>query len=193
MPREIFITLSNKATCEPNGDCFSNFLKHSVACPLTVLAKVSLQNPDNKREENKVDVNEVLNALERERELLREFSDLSRQQLALLDDENLDDMSKLLGARSDLMLELTAVESTLGTWISQLRSDPQLTSDVLQELRFVNDEIVRLANEIVELDEQTHCRLDLVKQNSAKRHGRNQGNNMFSGYSLTFRIKTNLN
>ena len=115
-----------------------------------------------------MDVNEVLNALEGERDLLREFSDLSHQQLALLDDENLEDMGKLLAARSDLMLELTAVETTLGTWISQLRNDPKITSEVLSELRFVNDEIVRLANEIVELDEQTHCRLELVKQKSRK-------------------------
>ena len=60
-----------------------------------------------------MEVSQVLNALERERELLREFYALSSQQLALLDDENLDDMGKLLDARSDLMLELTAI-----TWRS---------------------------------------------------------------------------
>jgi len=140
-----------------------------------------------------VDVKEVLNALERERQLLREFHDLSSQQLTLLDDENLDDMGKLLDARSDLMLELTAIETTLGTWITQIRNDPKVTTELLRELRVINDEIVHLANEIVELDEQTHWRLDLIKQKAADElRGLNRSNDMLSGYSVTLRIQPNL-
>jgi hypothetical protein len=139
-----------------------------------------------------VDVSQVLNALERERELLREFYDLSSQQLALLDNENLDDMGKLLDERSDLMLELTAIEATLGTWITQLRNDPKVTSEVLRELRFINDEIVHLANEIVELDEQTHWRLDLIKQKAADDLRKlNRSHDVMSSYSLTLRIHPN--
>ena len=160
---------------------------------LSGVAKVSFENPDKQREEHNVDVNEVLTALERERDLLREFSDLSRQQLALLDDENLDDMGRLLAVRSDLMLELTAVETTLGTWISQLRTDPQLTSEVLAELRFVNDEIVRLANEIVELDEETNSRLDVFKQKTVKRVRLNQTDNTLWPYYLHIRVDPNPN
>jgi hypothetical protein len=140
-----------------------------------------------------VDVSQVLNALERERELLREFYVLSSQQLALLDDENLDDMGKLLDARSDLMLELTAIEATLGTWITQLRNDSKITSEVLRELRFINDEIVHLANEIVELDEQTHWRLDLIKQKTGDElRSLNRSHNALSSYSVTVRIQPNL-
>jgi len=140
-----------------------------------------------------MNVSQVLHALERERELLREFYTLSNQQLALLDSENLDDMGKLLDTRSDLMLELTAIETTLGTWITQLRNESKITSDVLRELRLMNDEIVHLANEIVELDEQTHWRLDLIKQKAADElRGLNQGRGMLSGYSVTLRIQPNL-
>ena len=122
-----------------------------------------------------MEVTQVLNALEREQKLLREFYVLSTQQLALLDDENLDGMGKLLDARSDLMLELTAIETTLGTWISQLRSESKITSEVFNELRMVNDEIVRLANEILELDEQMQWRLDLMKQETSEQlHGHNR-------------------
>ncbi|HYR42276.1 MAG TPA: hypothetical protein VER98_04590 [Terriglobia bacterium] len=139
-----------------------------------------------------MDVSQVLNALEREKELLREFYDLSSQQLALLDDENLDDMGKLLDARADLMLEVTAIEATLGTWITQLRNDSKVTSEVLRELRVVNDEIVHLANEIVELDEQTHWRLDLIKQKHADElRGLNRSDNMLSSYCVTLRIQPN--
>jgi len=139
-----------------------------------------------------VEVSQVLNALERERELLREFYVLSSQQLALLDDENLDDMNKLLDARSDLMLELTAIETTLGTWITQLRNDSKITTEVLRELRIVNDEIVRLANEIVEIDEQTHWRLDMIKQKSAgELQSLHRSQNALSTYSMTVRVEPN--
>ena len=81
-----------------------------------------------------MEVSEVLNALERERELLREFYVLSTQQLALLDDENADDdIRKLLDVRSDLMLELNAIETTLETWITQLRNDWKITPEVFPE------------------------------------------------------------
>jgi hypothetical protein len=139
-----------------------------------------------------VDISQVLNALERERELLREFYNISNQQLELLDDENLDGMGKLLDLRSDLMLELTAIETTLGTWITQLRNERKITNDVLHELQMINDEIVHLASEIVELDEQTHWRLDLIKQRSAKElRGINRSQNALSGYYATLRIQPN--
>lgn len=115
-----------------------------------------------------MDIAQVLNALERERQLLREFHDLSSQQLILLDDENLDGIDKLLDRRSDLMLELTAIETTLGTWITQLREERKITTAVLEQLQLINDEIVHLANEIVDLDEQTHWRLDLMKERSQR-------------------------
>ena len=139
-----------------------------------------------------MNVSQVLNALERERELLREFYDLSSQQLTLLETENLNDMSKLLDTRSDLMLELTAIEATLGTWITQLRTESKITPEVLKELKLINDDIVDLANEIVELDEMTHWRLDLIKQKAADDLQRlNRSNTMLSGYSATLRIQPN--
>ena len=107
---------------------------------------------------------EVLKALERERELLEDFICLSEEQLLLLEDENIDDVNTLLQRRADLMVELTAIEATLGTWISQLRSDPSVTAQMMREMRAVNDEIVSMANHIVEIDEQTHTRLDMIKQ-----------------------------
>jgi hypothetical protein len=136
-----------------------------------------------------VDTTQVLDALERERELLREFHDISMEQLRLLDDENLDGMQELLDTRSNLMLELTAIETTLGTWIGQVRNDSTVTTDVLRELRFVNDDIVRLANEIVELDEQTHWRLDLIKQKSGSElRDLNRGYGAITGYGATLRV-----
>jgi len=108
----------------------------------------------------------VLKALERERELLENFICLSEEQLLLLDDENIEAVNSLLQKRADLMIELTAIEATLGTWITQIRTDPSVTAAMMHELRLVNDEIVNMANHIVEIDEQTHERLDAIKRKS---------------------------
>jgi len=114
-----------------------------------------------------VNATQILNALERERTLLREFRSLSEQQLQLLESENMDAVNQLLDQRGDLMLELTAVETTLGTWIDQIRMDPAISNAVLSELRSINDDIVQLANQVVEIDEQSHWRLDLIKTRAA--------------------------
>ena len=107
---------------------------------------------------------EILTTLERERSLLEEFRSLSEQQLKLLEDENIDGVENLLGYRGELMVELTAIEATLGTWISQIRHDPSVTKETMHELRMLNDEIVQLAKEVVAIDAETHWRLDLIRE-----------------------------
>lgn len=111
---------------------------------------------------------EVLKTLERERQLLEDFICLSEEQLVLLQDENIEAVNSLLQRRADLMMEMTAIEATLGTWISQIRNDPSVTSAMMRELRAVNDEIVSMANHIVEIDEQTHERLDMIKEKARR-------------------------
>ena len=127
---------------------------------------------------------QILTALEHERELLREFYALSEKQLRLIDEEDLDAVNQLLDQRSDLMLELSAVESTLGTWIDQIRTDPTVSAMVLTELRSINDDIVQLANQVVDIDEQTHWRLDLIKDQAQNElRGVNQGSRAMKGYA----------
>src|ERR1051325_5104694 len=111
---------------------------------------------------------QVLKALERERQLLENFICLSEEQLLLLENENIDAVNSLLQKRADLMTELTAIEATLGTWISQIRTDPSVTPEMMSELRNINDEIVSMANHIVEIDEQTHAKLDMIKSRTRK-------------------------
>jgi hypothetical protein len=115
-----------------------------------------------------MDSEKVLQALERERKLLEDFICLSEEQLVLLEQENIDAVNSLLERRADLMMELTAIEATLGTWITQIRTDPSVTPEMMRELRAVNDEIVSMANHIVEIDEQTHERLDMIKQKARR-------------------------
>ena len=107
---------------------------------------------------------QIVTSLERERQLLEEFRSVSEQQLRLIEDENIDGVESLLGRRADLMVELTAIESTLATWISQIRHDPSVTPEMMQELRTLNDEIVDLAKEVVAIDAETHWKLDLIRE-----------------------------
>ena len=115
-----------------------------------------------------MDSNEILKALEKERALLEDFICLSEEQLLLLEDENIDAVNSLLEKRADLMMELTAIEATLGTWISQIRTDPAVTPEMMREFRAVNDEIVSMANHIMEIDDQTHARLDMIKERTTR-------------------------
>jgi len=134
-----------------------------------------------------MDSTEIVNALTRERELLEDFICLSEEQLLLLADEDLDSFDTLLQRRSDLMMELTAIEGTLGTWITQIRSDPSVTPEIMEELRAINDEIVRMANHIVEIDEQAHARLDLIKQRThAELRTVDKGKRPLRGYSTGY-------
>jgi hypothetical protein len=111
---------------------------------------------------------QILKALERERQLLEDFICLSEEQLILLEEENIEAVNSLLKRRADLMMELSAIEATLGTWIWQIRADASVTPEMMRELRTVNDEIVSMANHIVEIDEQTHERLELIKERARR-------------------------
>src|SRR3989442_1634763 len=114
--------------------------------------------------EKKMNSTQILKALERERTLLEDFICVSEEQLLLLEDENIDAVDSLLEKRADLIMELTAIEATLGTWIAQIRTDPAITPQMVKEFRDVNDEIVCMANHIMEIDDQTHARLDMIRE-----------------------------
>jgi hypothetical protein len=140
-----------------------------------------------------VNATQILNALERERTLLREFRSLSEQQLLLLENENIDAVNQLLDHRGDLMLELSAVEATLGTWIEQIRTDPTISNAMLSELRSINDDIVQLANLVVEIDEQSHWRLDLIKtRNSSELKTLNKGTTALQAYERGYGMGPNM-
>jgi cell division FtsZ-interacting protein ZapD len=130
-----------------------------------------------------VNSSQILSSLERERQLLREFRSLCQQQLVLLEVEDIAGVNNLLDQRADLMLELTAIDATLGTWIDQVRTDPSVSAAMMHEFESVNEEIVSVARMVVEIDEQTHWRLDFIKTRSAEElRSLNRGSGALSGY-----------
>src|SRR5215831_13841830 len=130
----------------------------------------------------------ILSALEREKELLEDFICLSEEQLLLLADEDLDGFDALLQRRANLMMELTAIEATLARWISQIRHDPSVSPEIMNEMRAVHDEIVRMANHIVRIDEHAHSRLDVIKQKtSAELRSIERGRHALKQYANSYR------
>jgi FlgN protein len=130
---------------------------------------------------------QVLNALERERRLLEDFICLSEEQLLLLADEDLEGFDNLLQRRSELMTELTAAEANLAFWISQVRTDPSVSPEIMNQMRSVNAEIVRMANHIVQIDEHAHGQLDMIKQKtSAELRSIERGRHALRHYAASY-------
>jgi hypothetical protein len=111
-----------------------------------------------------MNLTKTLDALERERQLLEDFICLSEEQLLLLADEDLDGFDALLKHRAELMSELRTIESSLSAWIRNIQADPLMTPATLEEMSRLNSEIVRMANHVIEIDEQAHTRLEQIKQ-----------------------------
>lgn len=130
---------------------------------------------------------QILNALEREKELLEDFICLSEEQLLLLAQEDLDGFDTLLQRRAALMKELTGIEGTLSRWISQIRTDPGVSPEIMTQMRTVNDEIVRMANHIVRIDEVAHSQLDMIKQKtSAELRSIERGRHALKQYATSY-------
>ena len=104
----------------------------------------------------------IVNVLQRQRDLLEDFIRLSEQQLPCLKSEKTEEVDSVLQLRADLMIELMAIDFTLGTWIDQFNHEKCITSETIQELRSVNSEIISMANLIVEIDDQMQT-LDLIR------------------------------
>ena len=92
------------------------------------------------------------------------------------------------------MKELTAIEGTLSRWISHIRVDTAVSRDLMNQMRCVNDEIVRMANHIVRIDEVAHARLDIIKQKaSAELRSIERGRHALRQYASSYQPpKSNL-
>ena len=119
-----------------------------------------------------MDTSSILANLKKERRLLQKFLSLSEVQLGIIDNGGahvVDGIYALLDERAELILELTAVEATLGTWIPQVQENPSVSEETIQELQSVNNEIVETANTIVAIDERVHHRLQEIKREELRK------------------------
>jgi hypothetical protein len=111
-----------------------------------------------------MDIRRTLEALETEKRLLEEFICLSQQQLLILAEEDLSGFDLLLQKRAALMMKLTAVETTLANWIRNIRMASPIPPASFAEMRRLNEEIVRMADHVIEVDRQAHLEFDRIRQ-----------------------------
>jgi hypothetical protein len=69
-----------------------------------------------------------------------------------------------------------------------------VTPEMMHELRSINDEIVSMANHIIEIDEQTHAKLDMIKNRTRKElQGLDRGGRALHLYAQAPRPDNRLN
>jgi hypothetical protein len=108
--------------------------------------------------------NEIVAELEREKNLLADLICLSGEQLLLLDAEDLERFDTLLERRVHLTVKVFAIDDRIEPWINTIQTDPGVSHRIMQQMRTLNDEIVRMANHVVLIDETIDRRLDLIHQ-----------------------------
>jgi len=134
-----------------------------------------------------MDPNQTLQVLEKEKALLEEFLHLSEQQLLMLDTENLDAVESLLDERMKVMSELTELEASIGNWIDHLRQLPSVEPETHRDLRWLNEDIVELANRVMEIDQKTCRRLEAIKERThSELREVNQGARALSQYGSSY-------
>ena len=112
----------------------------------------------------KMTTTRMLEALEQEKALLEDFICLSEEQVLFLKDENLDGFDALLHKRAHLMMDLSIIEVKLAQWIQSIYHDPSVAPATLEQMRRMNDEIVRMANHIIQIDEHAQREFDDIKK-----------------------------
>jgi len=106
----------------------------------------------------------MLEALEQEKALLEDFICMSGEQVLLLKAENLDGFDALLHKRAHLMMDLSIIEVKLAQWIQSIYLDPTVAPATIEQMQRMNDEIVRMANHIIQIDEHAQQEFDHIKQ-----------------------------
>ena len=111
-----------------------------------------------------MNANEILAELEREKNLLADLICLSGEQLLLLEVEDLERFDALLERRVQLTVKVFSIDDMIEPWINKIQTDSAVSREMMQQMQTLNDEIVRMANHVVLIDETIDRRLDLIHQ-----------------------------
>ena len=61
-------------------------------------------------------------------------------------------------------MDLSIIEVKLAQWIQSIYHDPSVAPATLEQMRRMNDEIVRMANHIIQIDEHAQREFDDIKK-----------------------------
>ena len=115
---------------------------------------------DTQSQETQIDPENVafiVTTLENEKRMLEQLLQMVQEMRSLLKAANIDGVNHILDRRSDLMQQLKTTESSLPPLVGF--SDNEV-------IKLLNQEVLRLANEIVNVDEESHLFLEQLKKKS---------------------------
>ena len=120
-----------------------------------------------------MDSTPIVRTLRREKNLLERVLCLAICQLDLVQDGRLEDLEASLLVRAERMKELAITEANVNAKMPEIENDPTVSSTELAELDYLNLQIIRLTNSIVDIDEKAQHLVELV--DSGVRPGRLTG------------------
>jgi hypothetical protein len=103
---------------------------------------------------NSMDSKRVVSALRREKKLLEQVLQLAECQLELIQTGRFEDLELLLSLRAGPMRELAVSEVNVVAEMPLLENDRALTPREIEELHYLNLQIIDLADRIVGIDER---------------------------------------
>ena len=99
-----------------------------------------------------MDAIQILDALQKQKDLLDHFIGLSKEHFLLWEDEDLSGHDAVLHRRALLMSKLTLMSEAVSIRIRQIHADP-LTRTTPDEVRQLNADIIDVATNIMDIDE----------------------------------------
>ena len=103
----------------------------------------------------------MVTALRREKNLLEQVLCLAICQLDLVQAGRLDDLEVSLLVRAERMKELAIAEANINAQMPDIENDPTISSTELEELHYLNLQITKLTDSIVDIDERAQQLVEL--------------------------------
>ena len=113
------------------------------------------------RRDGEMESNGIVIALRREKNLLEQVLCLAICQLDLVQAGRLEDLEVSLLVRAERMTDLAIAEANINAKMPDIENDPTISSTELEELHYLNLQITKLTDSIVDIDERAQQLVEL--------------------------------
>src|SRR5438552_17988405 len=113
------------------------------------------------RRDGEMESNGIVIALRREKNLLEQVLCLAICQLDLVQAGRLEDLEVSLVVRAKRMTDLAIAEANINAKMPDIENDPTISSTELEELHYLNLQITKLTDSIVDIDERAQQLVEL--------------------------------
>jgi hypothetical protein len=114
------------------------------------------------RQDGKMECNPMVVALRREKNLLEQVLCLAICQFDLVQAGRMEDLEVSLLVRAQKMRDLAITEANINAKMPDIENDPTISSTELEELHYLNLQITKLTDSIVDIDEKAQQFVELA-------------------------------